>query len=107
MAHACGALARRQAVTNPKYTVFGRLIGRGIQHPLVQDQLRTSLFKVVAGPRRRTRQAAQRRRCRRLRRDPGDPARPGGGVLGRAGDPRSTVLAYFVDSSARSDSSCR
>ena len=48
-----GHLARRQAVTNPKYTVFGikRLIGRGIQHPLVQDQLRTSPFKVVAGPR--------------------------------------------------------
>jgi len=48
-----GHLARRQAVTNPKYTVFGikRLIGRGIHHPLVQDQLRTSPFKVVAGQR--------------------------------------------------------
>ncbi|MBF93953.1 MAG: molecular chaperone DnaK, partial [Myxococcales bacterium] len=48
-----GLLAFRQAVTNPKHTIFGvkRLIGRPFDHPVLAEQIPLSPFEIVAGPR--------------------------------------------------------
>ena len=48
-----GLLAFRQAVTNPKHTIFGvkRLIGRPFDHPMLAEQIPLSPFEIVAGPR--------------------------------------------------------
>lgn len=47
-----GTPAKRQAITNPQNTMYGtkRLIGRKFNDPLVQKEMKTVPYKVVAGP---------------------------------------------------------
>ena len=107
-----GHLARRQAVTNPKYTVFGikRLIEQGsntrwFRISFAPARSRWSLGRVETHA--SSCAAASCRRRAVCAEDPCDPARPGGGVLGRAGDPRHCGACLLQLDSQRAVSSCR